>query len=570
MRVSESARGRWVAALTIAIVAGLGAIAHAAERPRVYALVGGDVVVAPGETIDGGVVVLRDGRIDTVGPAGTAPPADAVAIDVAGHTVYPGLIDPASGLEPPSSGGGNAPGAGGAGSAPGASSRERTPRGPRHPIARVRPEYRSIDHVATFSGDRRATAERLRAVGFTLVSAVPPDGVFRGTSAVVALAEDAPVHRILVRADALHHVAFSGGRFGGGYPTSLMGAVATIRQVLHDAERHATWRARHAANPRALRRPEVVPAYDALAGVVEGASRVMFHATDPDDVLLAARLAREFDLDAVIAASGHEWEAADAIAATGRTLVLPLTTPDRPEIDEDEVLDTSLRAMRRYTRAPGNAAALAERDVPFAFTLAGLSSPAEFRKKLSGTVEAGLDESKALAALTTVPAGILGIDEIAGTLEAGKLANVVVVEGSLFDADAKVRRVFVDGREYVMEASTKPEGDPDAVVDPRGEWSVTLDFGGRSVTRAWTIGGTRDAYSGTAETQSGTVDFDDVAIAGNRLSVRQPIPGGRGAIEIVVIVTGDRFEGVAEMGTRSFELEGRRTSGPPEDEETSR
>jgi hypothetical protein len=120
----------------------------------------------------------------------------------------------------------------------------------------------------------------------------------------------------------------------------------------------------------------------------------------------------------------------------------------------------------------------------------------------------------------------------------------------------------VDGVPYDIEVKEKPKGDPSAVVDPRGEWSVAFEMGGRTVQRTWTITGERGAYGGTAETQAGTVEFDSVKLEGNVLTVVFPARGDRPASEVTVIIEGDGFEGVAEFGPRSVPLAGTRTSGP--------
>jgi hypothetical protein len=74
-----------------------------------------------------------------------------------------------------------------------------------------------------------------------------------------------------------------------------------------------------------------------------------------------------------------------------------------------------------------------------------------------------------------------------GTIEKGKIANLVVTDGPLFAKDTKVRRVFVDGTDYPVEEKSKPVGDPNAVVDPRGTWSVVIEMGSQPVQRTWKI-----------------------------------------------------------------------------------
>ena len=177
-------------------------------------------------------------------------------------------------------------------------------------------------------------------------------------------------------------------------------------------------------------------------------------------------------------------------------------------------------------------------------------------------MEAGLPADTALAAVTTVPAEILGVDRQLGTVEAGKIANLVVADGPPFGKSTAIRRMFVDGREVPLEEKRRPKGDPNAKEDPRGTWSVTLDFGGGPVTRTWTIEGTLGALQGKAETQRGTVTFERVAIEGNLLTVVFPAQGERPASEVAVVVRGDAFEGTAEFGSRTVDLTGKRTKGP--------
>ena len=534
------------------------ASAHAA-RPRVYALTGGTIHVAPGRTLERGTLVLRDGLVDAVGPD-VKVPDDATTIDVTGLTIHAGFIDAGgfvAGGEPTPS---PAPGAGGGAPAP---ARREAETGPVLPYAVVRPERRAADLLQPFEGDRARDAAGLRQIGFTAALAAPARGVFRGESALVLLAEDTRVADLLVRDRVFQHVAFETAGFGEGYPTSVMGAAALIRQTLLDAKRDFDWSRRYEADPRGMPRPEVYPGLRALRPVLERVEPVLLEASSADDVLLADRIAREMAVELVVLASGTEAERAQEIAKTGRTLVYPARFPDKPKVDDpDEALDATLEQMRRYLDAPAAAKTLVAAGVPLALTVRGLKNTADFRGNVRKMLDAGLSEDEALASLTTVPAKLLGVERSMGTLEPGKIANVVVAEGRLFAKDAKLKRVFVDGTDYPVEEKAKPQGDPHAVVDPRGTWSVAIDFGGQTVQRTWTIAGEKGAYSGTAETRSGTVTFERVELAGNRLTVTFPASEGRGSYDAIVIITGDAFEGTSEMGSRSATLNGTRTSGP--------
>jgi imidazolonepropionase-like amidohydrolase len=548
--------------LAVLLLVGLATAPALAERPRVYAVTGATIVPAPGQQIESGTIVLRDGLIEAVG-ADVTVPADAVEIDGTDLWVYPGLIDADTelGLKAERSGGGSGSSRGG--SPFGGGQRRETPAGTAHPLALVHPEKNARDRLLPFEGDRERDAEKYRKQGFTAVHTAPGSGIFRGTGAVILLLDETPVPEMILRDPAAAHVGLDRGRFGRGYPTSLMGTAAAIRQVLLDAERYRTWTARYAENPRGMARPEQVAAFAALGDLLDGSQKAFFHAESAQDVLLSHRLAEEFDLDAVICASGTEWEIAEQIVATGRTLVLPIRFPDKPEVDDDdEALDVTLQTMRRYLDAPGAAARLHDAGVRFALTTQGLKNFADFPKNMRKILDAGLSADVALAAWTTVPAELLGIDAVAGTLEPGKLANLSILDGPLFGEETNAKRIFVDGIEYKLKEKKKPKGDPDAVVDPRGEWSVSFEMGSRTMERTWSITGEKDAYKGTAETQRGTVSFDEVKLEGNVMTVIFPGQGGRPPVEVTVVIEGESFEGSFEMGPRTMPIKGTRTSGP--------
>ncbi len=524
-----------------------------AERPRIYALTGATVVPEPGRALEGATIVIRDGLIEAVG-TGVTVPADAVEIDASGLWIYPGLIDPQTTLGIRGESSDRGP------TSPFGESEERAPPGANHPVSRIHPERRVLDRLVPFEDDRKRQVERYRNLGFTVALAVPEDGIFRGRSVAILLQDDVPVADMVLRDDVAQHVAFDRSR--GSYPGSLMGVMAAIRQALLDGQRYTAWAERYAANPVGMRRPDTLAAYAALAPVLSGSQPVVFALEDPLDLELVDALADEFDLEAVVSATGEEWAMADRVASGGHALILSLARPDEPEVDDDdEALDVSLREMRNYLEAPAAPARFYEAGVEFAFTTSGLSSLASFGKNLRRIIEGGLPEDVALAALTTVPAKILAIDSVTGTLEPGKIANVVVADGPLFAEDTKVQRIYVDGHEYRVEQKKKPTGDPNAVVDPRGEWSVVFDFGRGSAERTWKIEGERGAYTGSAETRTGTVDFEEVTLEGNVMTVTFPSRGGF-STEVTVIIEGDTFEGTAEMGPRSITLEGTRVSGP--------
>jgi len=542
-----------------------------AERSRIYALTHARVIVQPGKTIENATIVLRDGLIDAVGKD-LAPPADAFVLDATGKTVTAGFIDSCTDIGQKKSegaqGGGPTPGPpGGPSGPPGSQAQREAPPGPVHAIGRIHPERKAIDSLVTDG----PTFEKHRALGFTSALTLPTDGIFRGEAALIALGSGTPSTNIL-KAAAGQVVGFERGSFGQGYPSSLMGTIAAIRQALLDAQRSAVWAARYQADPAGLPRPEYVSAFGPLAAAASGATLTIFDARSGADVRRSLALAQEFALRPAIIASGLE--AADprlveALKRSGLSLILPLAYPDKPKVDDaDEALAVSLRDLERWDAAPGNPAAMEQAGIPFALGTCRLPGTSDFPPNLRKALTRGLSADAALAALTVTPARLFGMERALGTIEPGKIADLAVFDAApadgqgVFDEKAKPAYVFVDGLKLEIEQK-KSKGDPSAKVDPRGTWSISVTIGSRTMNRVWTVAGTQGAYAGTAETQAGTVDFVSVKLAGNEMTVVLPPQGERPRQEIAVVITGDTLEGSGDLpGGASYTVKGRRTSGP--------
>jgi imidazolonepropionase-like amidohydrolase len=533
-----------------------------AERPRTYALTGVRIVTAPGKVIEDGSLVLRDGLVEAVG-AGIPVPADAELIEApksepgrdAGKvskkawTVYPAFIDAASsvGLEaepegPPARGG-------------------PPPKklGARNEIAAVHPEAAVVDQVDTAD----ASVARHREMGFAVAHVLPAKGVFRGESAVLML-RPGPARELVARDRAAQVIALETQSFmARQYPSSRMGAVAAVRQALLDAQRQGEWARRYAANPAGLEPPGYRSSDAALAAVVRGERPVVFVTIAGLDPGRFASLAAEFNLKAMMVARGLGDRLED-LGLTTMPLLLPLNIPDKPDLKgDDEAFDTSLRQLQAYVAAPRLPQALdANRKV--AFVTAGMKNPRKFTEGLAAVVKAGLDPARALAAVTTTPAELLGLSRVMGTLEPGKQANLLVVEGELFTDKPVIRHFFVQGYHEKIEAEATV-GDPNATVDPRGTWQVTNEVMGRASEATWRIAGEPGHLTGTSESaRSGKRDFSSVELKGNALTVVSSSQAGE--MKLTVVITGDTFAGETTMesgrGAVTMKVEGRRAAAP--------
>ena len=422
------------------------------EPPGVHALTNARVVIAPGKTIDPGTVIVRDGLIEAVGGPETAVPAEARVWDLKGHTVYAGFIEAYLVIEAaeakPERPRGESPRAADTGfhGAPGTQPDPGTP-GPGSALAAIVPERRA---AATYAPDPKLL-ESLREQGFAAANVAPSEGVLRGTGVFVLLLEGDP-NRAILRADTFQHASLARGNAGWEnetYPDSLMARLAAIRQAFLDADWYARDLAHYQRLSKYRKRPAHNPSLEALGPVLRGERTLLIEVESALQVDFAARVAKEFGVKFAIRACGQEWRRADVAKEAGAAMVVPLNYPVAPKLEEDDDwTQVSLDQLRAWDWAPEDAALMRKQGLEVAISTHGLGDRGVFRRNLRAAIDRGLSEDDALAALTTVPAKLCGVEERLGTIEGGKIANLTVVQGSYFDPKSRVAAVWVDGRPY--------------------------------------------------------------------------------------------------------------------------
>ena len=420
--------------------------------PRWHALTGIRLVLAPGQVVENGTLVMRDGVIVAAG-AQVAVPAGARVWPLAGRTVYAGFVDMASGI------GQTKP------DALGAAPRAIAGTGPiLSPSKRwVRPEFSQASALDLRADDIKT----YRELGFTTALSAPTAGIFRGQSALLSLRDGTDPRQLVLASDVAQHLAneFTQLDFEARsnativYPTSLMGSIALVRQTWLNARWYAT------ATPAGERR-EFNASLQALAPALAGKQAVIYEARDEQDYARIAKVRDEFKLRAWVQGNGYEYRRAAQLKAQDLPVIVPLNYPGAPEVEQPEsALDVSLQQLQHWERAPSNLAALQAAGVTFALSTQGLKdAKKDFWPRLRQAVKRGLPADAALAALTTTPAKLLGAAQW-GRLTAGQMANVVVANGDLFtNEQAEIELSFVDGQPYATEAFER--------FEPRGSWQI--------------------------------------------------------------------------------------------------
>jgi imidazolonepropionase-like amidohydrolase len=420
-----------------------------AEAPHAYAIIGARIVTAAGAPIETGTVLVRNGLIEAVGASVTVPPA-ATVIDGRGLTVYPGLIDMGNpaGLELPPA------------QAPQARNRMEAERWKRQQL--LRPQFEAANNV-------RADAPelgRLAAAGITTILSAPPGDVFRGQSSLInVVAPDDPPQigniaderrgLYVVKTPVALHIMLSERPQGTTYPVSLLGSISFVRQAFFDAEHYQLEWARYRKSPAGVVRPVYDQALDALEPALLGREPVALHADTMLQIRRALNLAREFNLDPVIVGGLEADQVVPDLEAAKARLIYSLNYPVRSRALAPDA-DETLEALTDRANAPKVPAEIEKAGLLLAFTTGGLRDPADFVRNAAKAVKAGLPADAAIRALTINAATIAGAADRVGSIEKGKIANLLLVEGDLFSDTMRIRQVFVDGRPVNVDAEPAP------------------------------------------------------------------------------------------------------------------
>ncbi|MDI3297990.1 MAG: amidohydrolase [Bacillota bacterium] len=384
----------------------------------VLAITGGRVVTVTGPTYERGTVLVREGRIVAVGPAddpALAVPEGAQRIDASGRWVTPGFVDAHnhSGVHEEASG------------PAGSDANELT-----DPVT---PQLRAIDAV---NPEDEGIRDALRG-GVTTLWVTPGSGNAIGGQGSTLHAFGRTVEEMLLE-------EFSGLKMALGEnpkrvygeqkrtPSTRMGTAYVIREAFVRAQEYMEKLERAQGDPE--KRPPRDLKLEALARVLRGEVPVRNHCHRADDIRTALRLADEFGYRLVIDHGTESHKLADELARRDVPVAWGPATTSRSKV---ELRDRSLRTPR----------VLAEAGVRFAIMTDHPVIPVWLLRITAGlAVGEGLDEEVALRALTVVPAEITGVADRVGSLEAGKLADIVIWDGHPFEVRSHPERVLIEGR----------------------------------------------------------------------------------------------------------------------------
>lgn len=395
-------------------------------RAGTFAIVGARIITVSGAVIENGTVVIKDGKIASVSP-GTSVPSGAERIEGRGLSVYPGMIDSATALGLVEIGqGANAT----------------------VDAAEIAPNNANAKAFLAVN-PHTSHVNVTRVNGVTTVMSAPRGGVIAGQGTVINLNGSTQAEMAIEPTAALvinfPRIA-QGGGFGGfggfgGPQLDFNQAVRRRDEAVEDLKKQFAAALAHGKAMDAVAKDKSLPfvatnlAYEAMLPYVRGEKPIIFTAERERDIRAVAKFVAEMKVKGIIVGGQEAWKAADDLKKNNIPVIFThiYSLPVREDDPYDFLFEGPAKLQAagvKFAVATGDAGA-ENRDLPYHAGLAGAY---------------GLPKDEALKAVTLYPAQILGVADKIGSIEVGKMANVVVTDGDMLDPRTNVKYMFINGR----------------------------------------------------------------------------------------------------------------------------
>ena len=530
-----------------------------------------------------GNVVIKDGLIFSVGK-NTKIPVDAKVLEGDSLYVYAGFIDGLShtGVPKPKAEERNSRGRG---SGP----KPNDTGNPTPEKAGIQPD-RTIAEVLKTDD---SSIESMRKLGFTMSHSVPQGRMLPGQGAIVLLhGKDAS--EMIYKNDAAIFAQLKSA--SGVYPGTVIGVMSKFRELYKQSEQLMAYEKLYKENPSGMKRPVATPVHHAFYDVISGTKPIFFLADDVKSIHRIMTLKKDLGFSLILGGIKQGWHLTEQLKKSGTPIFLSLDLPadkkkkdagkkedkkessDKKEQPVKEKMTTKgaakdlekekleARRAEEMKKHLEQASTFQNAGINFGFSTLGAKT-SEIRKSLNKMIENGLSEKEALAALTTNPAKMLGLEAVAGTVEKGKLGNLVVTDKPYFEESSNVRYVLVEGEVFEYKVKKKSKGNANAKVDPSGTWSYSFEAAGRVMSGTITLKNDDGDLTGTISNpmtgQAG--DIEEVSLNGNELNLTMTTEAQGQSITIVydLVVAEKTMDGKVTAGAfGSFDVECERKSDP--------
>ena len=474
-----------------------------------YFIQNATIIPMPGKSLEKQNILIEKGIIKDIG-SHLKKPGHAKIIKGDSLYIYAGFIDAFSntGIPAPQQGRGQGS-RGGQGQSEGPQPKRYDPTNKQ---AGITPEVSISESLKT--NDK--SIQSWREQGFTTSHSVPRGNFLPGKGSIILLKNADKIEDLILWSDCSIYSNLRGSR--PVYPSTVIAVMSKWRELYTNAALAKKHQSRWEKNPVGIVRPSVDPATEALYELIEGKVPLFAEANNASNVSKVIRLQKELEYPMVIAGLKDQGFSIDILKGTNYPLVLSLDMPKKPEelkkaekkdkaekgekkekgdkkekmkkeekesapsiyteAEKERLEQSKIKAFTATTSFP---AKLNQQGHSFSFGTKGTKAK-DFKGNLTIMIEQGLDKDQALAALTTEPAKLLGLEKIMGTVEKGKIANLMITNKPYFEEDAQIKYMIVDGQKFEYELKEKKKkGKKDKEADddmenanPHGTWSYTI------------------------------------------------------------------------------------------------
>ncbi|RVU90350.1 amidohydrolase [Flavobacterium columnare] len=405
------------------------------------AFINAKIYVTPSEIIENGILLIKEGKVVEVGQ-NLIIPKNTITIDLKGKNLYPSFIDLYTNF--------------------GIQTNEKlnaykdnnplydTKKKGYYWNEHIKPEKNAFE---SYKYDTQKAEEFLKA-GFGVLGTHIPDGIARGTGALVFLNNENGINNFLEKSATHHFALMRSASSNQAYPSSLMGILALLKQMYYDANWYKKGNSEYKDT--------------SLEALIKNEKLIQIFATeDKLNALRVAKIGKQLGVNYIFKGSGNEFERIEEIKKTNSQFIIPIHFPETYDVSDPYIANQiELADLRFWNQAPLNPKILNENGIVFALTTDKLKKLEDFKTNLLKAIKYGLNTTTALEALTTVPAHLLGKENQIGCLKAGAYANFLITSGDIFDIKTTLFENWVNGKKYVI-------NDLEA-KDIRGNYQLTI------------------------------------------------------------------------------------------------
>jgi len=540
---------------------------------KTFAIKDAYIIQKPGQVLSLGTVIINNGVIQSVGKNVSIPP-NAQVLKADSMYVYAGFIDGLSHIGIPQA----------EKKEEGNTWRQKDAANPTYERAGIQPHLAVRDLL----NPKDKSISNMRKLGYTAAHVVPRGKMLPGGGSLILL-NGKKADDFIFQDERSMFAQLKGA--SGVFPATTIAVMSKFRELYHQAKQSKTHELAYSRNPSGMVRPEQDRVLQAFYPVIDQSQKVFFTAPKIKDIHRVLTLQKELNFPLVLANVKQGWLLVDKIKGMRTPVLLSLALPkdkakkeakketkkegdlkkekeEKPVVKKEKKVSKELSAFQKRQKAAlqqynAQAATFQDKGINFGFTSVDVK-PTEVKANLRKMIKNGLKEETAIAALTTIPAQQLGVSKSMGTVEKGKLANLVISDKPYFEEKSNVRFVIVEGKvfEYEVKKKKPKKGNSDTPVKVVGTWNYSINLGGMEAPGTLTLKEENGTLTGviTNEQADGPADIEDVSLDGNELTFSLVIDDATGAkATITVTIEEDEMEGSIEIpGMGVGDMEGSR------------